>query len=342
MASFISARSIAPILLLAVSLCWLSSCNSSEPATVQPRDLAPEGHAKVYYDDKVFPFNDDFNYVEYLTGEELEDEYGYFVKLGYHSYFEVDLNAADSNYVQFIILDGDIKTGAVFSLADSGYRGMGQINYDLSTEVTNTLKQHVTSGHLTLTKVDVPGKRVSGTYVAEIETNADHSHHTLEGSFTDVFYLSGEDKSEHGSAEVSLNGWNSAFKSGQWFDAFGNIHGQGRTDGNYFAVVIHTDEDPQQDYESLVLFLPNPLHNGVYDLEKGCAVYNRSVYDTVTHLFTVAAADTNQTTLKGAVTITDYDTLQRRFSGTFDFTITDGSPRSPVAVHNGSFVNLFW
>jgi hypothetical protein len=304
--------------------------------------IAPSGRTTTYLDGSLFPFMDNFNYGEYVEGDELDEEYGYYRKLGYHSYFEIDLNAADSNYISFVVLDSDVRAGDIFPLSDSAYRGMAGMNYEFNKTFTTSLRQHVISGAIQITKVDIPNKQISGIYSCTIQNVSDHAEHTLEGSFTDVFYIHGDHTAEVATAEVSGTNWQSEFQKDKFFSAFGNTAGQ-RAKKDHFAVIIHTDEGSQEDYESISFYLQNPIKPGTYDLEPGCAIYTKSSFDKTKNIYVVDAADTNQVLLPHAVTVTSFDIVSRRIAGTFDFTIEDNSSRSPIVVHNGKFLDLtFW
>lgn len=341
----ISRTALFQVSLLAVTF-FFAACTTDQappkPLTVSyDHPIATAGHATTYFDSALYPFADDFNYGEFVEGEELEEEYGYYVTLGYHSYFEIDLNAADSNFISFVVLDSDVRAGDIYPLGDSAYLGMCGMSYQLNDTLTNILKQRVISGAVKITAVDIPNKRISGIYSCTIETKKTHTQHILEGSFTDVFYIHEEHTAEVATAEVSGTNWQSAFKPDKYFSAFGNSYGQGAKP-DHFAVIIHTAEDPEEEYESVSFYLHNPIGLGTYDLEPGCAIYTKSSYDKAKKIYVVDAADTNQVLLPHAVTVTTYDTISRRISGTFDFTIEDQSARSPLAVHNGKFLDLFF
>jgi len=332
---------------LLAAVFFLASCTTDEvlppPLTVSyNHPIAASGHTTTYLDSSLFPFIDNFNYAEYVEGDELAEEYGYYSKLGYHSYFEIDLNAADSNYISFVVLDSDVRAGDIFPLRDSAYRGMAGMNYEFNKTFTTSLRKHVISGAIQITKADTANKRLSGIYSFTIENVSDHAKHTLEGSFTDVFYIHGEHTAEVATAEVSGTNWQSEFQTGNYFSAFGNTYVQGALK-DHFAVIIHTDEKSHEDYESLSFYLHNPIAPGAYDLEPGCAIYTKSSFDTAKKIYVVTAADTNQVLLPHAVTVTMFDSIARRIAGTFDFTIEDNSSRSPLVIHNGKFLDLtFW
>jgi hypothetical protein len=204
------------------------------------------------------------------------------------------------------------------------------------------LPQRVKKGSLQITKIDVLNKRISGVFTCTLETISDKAQFLIEGSFTDVFYRNGYEGGEVVTADVSGHNYKSNFSSQTFFPGFGNNSGQGIKSSEYFAIVTSTEGITSNGYEALSFYLKKPLHTGSFDIDSGCAYYYNYVFDPIKSVYLLTQADTNCVSIPQAVTVTEFDTLRRRISGTFNYVITDNSSRSPLEIRNGKFIDLFW
>ena len=324
-------------------LCWFSC--KSDPASVTPEHveydhpLAPAGLSRIYIDGVQYPFLDNFDYSEYYEGAELKDEYSYYLDRGHHSVLNIDLNA-DSEYLSLLLLDASPTLGT-YQIMDTVLPGIAQLSYRFNDSITNILKQRTVSGLFEITNVDTVHKRMSGIFNCTVETKSNGKRYSMQGSFTDVYFRFGEAGGQVMTADIGGAGWTSGFASTHLYDAFGNEEGQGYAK-KHFAIVMKTDESHTSGYESFALYLPEPLHTGSYDMTPGLAIYSKYRYDTSSGGYALTLADTNRATANNAVIVTDFDTVRRRISGTFDFILQDGSSRSPIGVHNGKFIDLFY
>ncbi len=335
------------VFLFLVIYCVLGCAGSSEPTPsdtqiVYTHPLAPPGKTTVFLDGVQYPFADNLNYAEYYYGDELEEEYRYYTDRGYHSFFNIDLNA-NTNYVQFLLLDKAIAVGIyeLRDLGDSATAGPMSISYEFDDSLTNTTVLRLKKGLLQITKVDVTNGRLSGIFRCTVEDSSKKTTHLIEGSFTDIFYKNGGKGGEVMTAEVSGNNLTSKFTSGAYFHGFGNSLGQG-IKPDYFAIYARTDESPTDGYESLTFFIKKPIHAGTYDIDSGCTYYGKYKYDAPTQSYILTAGDTNIVKIPNAVSVSDYDIIRQRVTGTFDYSIIDHSSRSPLAIRNGRFIQLAW
>jgi hypothetical protein len=194
---------------------------------------------------------------------------------------------------------------------------------------------------LEITKVDIASERISGVFTATFEDSI-KTKHVIEGSFTDIYLKNGIAGGEYVSMDVSGNGIHSAFSSSDYFDGFGNTKAQGVKGSEYFAIITHSDESQADGYESLSMYLKKPIHSGSYDLEPNSVYYSKYRFDNTTGLYVLYSADTNVVSIPNALTVTDYDAARQRVSGTFNFSIVNSSPRSPIQIRNGRFKDIFW
>lgn len=340
-------KSVFSILLFSLCCCMFGCMSNTEPNTqdqqiVYTHPLAPPGKTTVFLDGVQYPFADNLNYAEYYIGDELQEEYRYYTDRGYHSFFNIDLNAY-TNYVQFLLLDKAIALGTyeLRDLGDSATAGPMSISYELDDSLTNTKVLKLKKGLLQITKVDIINGRLSGIYSCMVEDSSKKTTHTIEGSFTDIFYKNGAKGGEAMTAEVSGNNWTSKFTSGAYFHGFGNSLGQG-VKPDYFAIYARTDESPADGYESLTIFIKKPIHPGTYDIDSGCTYYGKYKYDPPTQSYILTQGDTNTVKIQNAVIVSDYDVVRQRISGTFDYTIITNSSLSPLSIRNGRFIQLAW
>src|SRR5438874_1753093 len=79
--------------------------SSSDPGKITisyNHPLATSGHAVIFVDGNPYPFNDIFDYSEYYAGNDLKEEFEYYLNKGYKSFLNIDLNG-DSGYFQLYI-----------------------------------------------------------------------------------------------------------------------------------------------------------------------------------------------------------------------------------------------
>ncbi|MBS1902782.1 MAG: hypothetical protein JSS75_03675 [Bacteroidetes bacterium] len=330
--------------LVFVASVSVGSCSNEQPTNAEPRidfqhPLAPPGLSNIYVDGQPAAFADNFDYAEYYAGEPMTDEFSYYVDRGFHSVFNLDLNA-DTEYLSLMILNAEPRVG-FYTVQDSAVAEVASISYRLSDTMTNIQKQVVESGSLQITKFDTVAARVSGVFRVRVRTKNGSTVHTIEGSFTDVYLKYGEDGGEVMSADISGTAWHSAFDSGEFYHAFGNSHSQG-VDERYFSIQMSTPEDTTTGYESFSMLIPKPVTAGNYDLEPGRVVYRKFMYDRNMARYALAFSDTNDAVLPHALSVSDMDTVRRRLSGSFAFSMHDGSGRSPISVRAGTFRHLYW
>lgn len=335
-------KSYLVVILSLASACGLGcSASTNAPTGIAfNHPLASDGGDNLFIDGVAYPFATDLDYAEYYAGADLEEEYSYYTKKGFHTFFNLDINA-DSEFVQFMILDVDLKPG-VYEVRDTELAGIARTNYEFDDTITNAMAQHVLGGSFEITSVDITAKRISGVYVLHVINASSSTPHLIEGSFTNVYLKYGADGGEVATADVSANSLNSAFTSTRFYQAFGNGHGQGIKGEDYFAVSMSTEGLDTNGYESLQFFIKKPVPLGTVNLEPRCAIYTRYILNPATAQYTLVSADTNLTAIPDAAIVTDFDKIRRRASGTFAFSITDSSARSPITVSNGKFVDLFW
>jgi hypothetical protein len=331
------------IALLALAACVVTGCSTSStgptavPAYSHP--LASAGSNDVYLDGVRYPFATDLDYAEYYEGDDLAEEFGYYTKKGFHSFFNIDLNA-DSAFIQFMILDVNVTPG-VYQIGDTELKGVVRTNYEFHDTISNQDAQKIKGGTLTITAVDIPGRRISGFFSLSVENIATKTPHLIEGSFTEIFYQYGSSGGECGTADISATGITSLFSSTHTYPAFGNAHGQGLNE-EMFSVQIATEQSESEGYESLRFSIQKPVRVGKQDILPGAAIYTKYAFDAGSHQYVAVASDTNSVVLPDAIAVTDYDVVRRRISGTFGFTITDNSTNSPIIIANGKFSDLFW
>ncbi|MDP4220586.1 MAG: hypothetical protein Q8896_09120 [Bacteroidota bacterium] len=326
--------------------CLLSACsteNTADPGQITigyHHAVAASGHSAIYVDGTLYPFDDFFDYSEYYAGNDLEHEFDYYLKKGYQSFLNIDLNG-DSQYVQVFIVDSKAQPG-VYNMMDTELSMNANISFELHDSLDTSSDLKLVSGSLQITKVDIVTKRISGVFVCTVQSRKTKATHSIEGSFTDIFFRNGIAGGEVLSADISGNNWISRFSSQNYCDGFGNNSGQGVKGPDYFAIVSSTEPAADSSYESLTFYLKKPIQEGSFDIEAGNAIYGKYVFDKSRGMHVLEEADSNTSRLSKAVTVTEYDLVRRRISGVFDFTIADNSPRSPLVVTNGKFNDLFW
>lgn len=327
-------------------VCCFSQCTTetvSDPQQIRIayyHPVAPSGHAVIYLDGSTYPFAENFDYGEYFAGDDLKKEFGYYLKKGFQSFLNIDLNA-DSQYVQVFLLDSKAQPG-VYDMKDTELSKIAKISFELQDSLDTATDLKLQSGSLQITRSDAAAKRISGVFTCTVQSSKTKVKHLVECSFTDIFFRNGVSGGEVLSADISGNNWSSKFSSHTFCDGFGNNNGQGIKGEDYFAVVAATDADSVSGYDALTFYFRKPVHAGTFDIEPGNAICSRYSFDRASSSYVLKEADSNAVRIPQAITVTDYDVVRRRVSGTFNFTITDNSPRSPVVVSNGKFIDLFW
>src|SRR2546423_12361208 len=124
---------------------------------------AEAGLSVIYLDGVKYPFKDNFDYSEYFAGNDLNREFDYYLKKGFNSFLNIDLNG-DSQYVQIYLIDIPPEPG-IYQMMDTEISRSAHITFELHDDTLNTTSgAKLISGAIEITKADKITKRLSGVF----------------------------------------------------------------------------------------------------------------------------------------------------------------------------------
>ncbi|MFI5201195.1 MAG: DUF6252 family protein [Candidatus Kapaibacterium sp.] len=207
--------------------------------------------------------------------------------------------------------------------ADSGL-AIGNVDYDDTNSYSSIYSHSI--GQITITKFDTVANVISGTFnfTAAKENGSTPAVTVTSGYFTDVGIYAGS----YGQGTISANADNTFFKTQTMYGAVAFIV-SGTNDLNIEAIDSTVSGD-------ILLSISQP-HIGTFDLSGHTLALPGASYSGSNGTIQMGSAN-----VQGKLTLTQFDTITHRMSGTFQFSGPDQSSGRTIQITNGVIDNVQW